>query len=77
MDLTSRYPGSSSVALNRVLGSDASVILGNLSANGKVFLVNPNGVVFGHPDLRLSYDIYIRRFSSVVGWPGTFEISTC
>jgi filamentous hemagglutinin family protein len=40
-------PGANSVALNRVLGADASNILGNLSANGKVFLLNPNGVLFG------------------------------
>ena len=40
-------PNSNAVALNRVLGSDGTTILGNLSANGKVFIVNPNGVLFG------------------------------
>ena len=40
-------PGSSSVSLNRVLSSDPSSILGQLSANGKIFLVNPNGILFG------------------------------
>lgn len=40
-------PSSNAVALNRVLGPDPSTILGNLTANGKVFLMNPNGVLFG------------------------------
>ena len=40
-------PNSNAVALNRVLGNDGTTILGNLSANGKVFIVNPNGILFG------------------------------
>ncbi len=39
-------PSATAAALNRVTGSDASVIQGQLSANGQVFLVNPNGVLF-------------------------------
>ncbi|RXR08808.1 GLUG motif-containing protein [Pseudoxanthomonas composti] len=42
-----RQPDSQAIALNRVVGQDASRILGNLDANGRVFLVNPNGILFG------------------------------
>lgn len=44
--VTFNQPGRDAVALNRVLGPDVSVIQGALNANGQVFLVNPNGVVF-------------------------------
>ena len=38
---------SSSSVLNRITGQDPSRILGALRSNGKVFLINPNGIVFG------------------------------
>ena len=39
-------PSSTAVALNRVTGTDPSQIFGQLQANGQVFLINPNGVLF-------------------------------
>src|SRR3954463_1285461 len=39
-------PSASSVALNRVGGTNPSEIFGRLSSNGQVFLTNPNGVLF-------------------------------
>ena len=36
-----------SAVLNRVTGADPSAILGRLLSNGRVFLVNPHGIVFG------------------------------
>ena len=40
-------PSVSSIALNRVIGVDPSVILGQLQSNGRIFLINPNGILFG------------------------------
>ena len=40
-------PGRSSVTLNRVTGTEQSRLDGNLSANGQVWLSNPNGVMIG------------------------------
>ena len=39
-------PNASSVILNRVVGNEQSVIAGALNANGQVFLLNSNGVLF-------------------------------
>ena len=39
--------GAASAVLNRVIGQDPSAILGALQSNGRVFLINPNGIVFG------------------------------
>jgi filamentous hemagglutinin family protein len=40
---------ANSAVLNRVVGQDPSSLLGQLLSNGRVFLINPNGIVFG-PD---------------------------
>lgn len=40
-------PQATSVAYNRVTGGNASQIQGKLEANGRVFLANPDGVIFG------------------------------
>ena len=42
-----RQPDTQSVLLNRVAGPGASVIDGSLFANGRVFLLNPDGILFG------------------------------
>lgn len=38
-------PNEHAVAYNRVIGGNASQIQGKLTANGKVYLANPNGVI--------------------------------
>ncbi|MCP4473062.1 MAG: filamentous hemagglutinin N-terminal domain-containing protein, partial [Gammaproteobacteria bacterium] len=40
-------PGQSSIALNQILGSNASQIHGQINSNGHIVLVNPNGLFFG------------------------------
>lgn len=40
-------PNANSIALNRVTGNDVSEIYGALNANGKVFLINESGILFG------------------------------
>ena len=40
-------PSALSAALNRVTGGNPSAILGTLQANGRIYLINPNGVTVG------------------------------
>ena len=42
-----RQPGASSLAVNRVTGGAASALEGQLTANGSVWLLNPQGVMIG------------------------------
>jgi filamentous hemagglutinin family protein len=42
-----QQPDAAAVVLNRVVGSGQSIIDGTLHANGQVFLLNSNGVLFG------------------------------
>lgn len=39
-------PGTNAVALNRIVGNEASQVFGKLNANGHVFFTNPNGMLF-------------------------------
>lgn len=41
-----KQPSASSAALNRIFQNDPSRILGRLSANGQVYLINQNGILF-------------------------------
>ncbi|MEF7614151.1 autotransporter-associated beta strand repeat-containing protein [Aquincola sp. MAHUQ-54] len=40
-------PGAEAVLLNRVVGGSPSVLLGQLQSNGRVYLSNPRGIIFG------------------------------
>jgi len=42
-----QQPSANAVAINRILDGQASTILGSLNATGHVYLINPNGIVFG------------------------------
>ena len=46
-------PSSTSILVNRVTGTSASVIDGSLTANGQIWLLNPNGILIG-PNGRVS-----------------------
>lgn len=42
-----KQPNSSSITLNRAVGNEKSIINGALNANGQVWIINSNGVLFG------------------------------
>src|SRR5580704_9242697 len=45
--VTFQQPNSAAITLNRVTGPEASAINGDLFANGQVWLINGNGILFG------------------------------
>ncbi len=45
--LVFNQPNAAAIALNRITGSSPSELFGSLTANGQVFILNPNGVLFG------------------------------
>ena len=53
-------PSASAVAVNRIFDTNGTLILGHLHANGQIFLINPNGILFGPR---------CRRSTSAVSWP--------
>ncbi|MCV6613077.1 MAG: filamentous hemagglutinin N-terminal domain-containing protein [Amphritea sp.] len=40
-------PGAGALAVNKIYDTDGTRILGQLDANGQVWLINPNGIFFG------------------------------
>ena len=45
--VTFKQPGATSTTLNEIFQGDPSKILGALNANGSIYLINQNGIVFG------------------------------
>src|ERR1700704_1052504 len=46
-NVTFQQPNAAAILLNRVVGTDASTINGDVFANGQVWLINGNGILFG------------------------------
>ncbi len=40
-------PSATAIAVNRIFDTNGSQILGHLNANGQIYLINPNGIIFG------------------------------
>src|SRR5262245_41533596 len=59
-----RQPDSSSAVLNRILDTNPSGIRGHIDANGRVFLMNPHGIVFG-PGSRVNVNALVASSLSI------------
>src|SRR5215469_6430999 len=42
-----QQPTATSIALNRIFDANPSTIFGTVNANGQIYLINPNGIIFG------------------------------
>ena len=40
-------PSATAIAVNRIFDTNGTQILGHLNANGQIYLINPNGIIFG------------------------------
>ncbi len=67
-------PSSQSVLVNRVIGDDPSQILGRLDANGRVFLSNPRGIVFGR-DARVDVGGLLATTLAISGSGSQYSLS--
>jgi filamentous hemagglutinin family protein len=45
--VTFKQPSASAVAVNRIFDTNGAQIYGHLNANGQVYLIDPNGILFG------------------------------
>uniref|UniRef100_UPI0004677CB7 two-partner secretion domain-containing protein n=1 Tax=Luteimonas huabeiensis TaxID=1244513 RepID=UPI0004677CB7 len=59
-----------SIALNRILDGDASQILGKLDATATIFLINPNGLLFGEGAQVNVGGLVASTLSPVAAYPG-------
>jgi len=70
-------PGQDAIALNRVVGSDPSKLLGGLQANGHVWLVNQNGILVG-PEARVDVHGFLATTADITDenfMAGRFDFS--
>jgi len=57
-NVTFKQPDNLSSILNRVMGSNLSELYGALLSNGKVYVINPNGIVIG-PNAKIETNAFV------------------